>query len=59
MAGADYIHCSSGDPNCKGRKLVYAGGIDYEDRPVIFCEYCYRKLEAKILKLTKDAKRGR
>ena len=56
MAGADYIHCSSGDPNCKGHKLIYAGGIDYEDRPVIFCEYCYRKLEAKILKLKKKGR---
>lgn len=59
MAGADYIHCSSDDPNCKGYKLIYAGYIDHEDRPKVYCAYCYEKLQKKILKLEKGAKRGR
>ena len=56
MASGDYIHCLSGDPNCKGHKLIYAGDIDIEDRPKVYCEYCYKKLEKKLLKLEKRKK---
>jgi predicted Zn-dependent protease len=58
MAGADYIHCEN--TNCtQGSKLIYAGDIDWEDRPVVYCEHCYNKLLKKIEKLEKNAKRGR
>jgi hypothetical protein len=56
MAGADYIHCASEDPNCKGHKLIYAGDIEYSERPKIYCSYCYEKLMKKIAKLEKRKK---
>ena len=58
MAGADYIHCAI--PDCEhGYKLIYAGDIDWEDRPIVYCEHCYNKLLKRIEKYEKAARRGR
>lgn len=54
MAGADYINCASEDPNCKGHKLIYAGHVDYENRPKVYCACCYEKLEAENDRLKRE-----
>lgn len=55
MAGADYVHCAG----CWER-LFYIGHRDVgEDFSKVYCEKCYKKLEKKILKQEKAAKRGR
>ena len=50
MAGADYWHCLKCD-----RKLVYDPDEKYSEGH-LYCEDCYKKLQAEIESLKKAAK---
>ena len=50
MAGADYWHCLKCD-----RKLVYDPDEKYSEGH-LYCEDCYKKLQAEIDSLKKAAK---